>query len=915
MTDITVNSNERSWAINLISSINRFADKNDLIVNNAGGESTISTGKQRMFPDLILYGDSEQTIFLQGWELKMPDTLITDDTFIKDAQRKAMNLGLNSTVIWNFTSAVLYVFESGNWIVKKSWNDNSHIQSRKDVIEYQKDWELTLEKIILQVNEFLITGEIISQKIDKVVTDSLMANIIENCKGNLGKKIKTESRNNRVVEAYVLHWWESAKIEYSNDEQDPYIAYSKMLILNWLNKILFAHLIKAYQTSARIVDNVSEDEEIDSVIEIFEEITDKCDFYNIFCKIEYSELIDSYTWGEILEYNSLLKSMKIDEIDQTQIQDILENSVASSKRLIRGQFTTPKVLAEILCNITMLDTEKDFMDCCCGTGTIAKAGLNIKTDRNSVEHSLSTTWASDKDSFPLQLATIALSTIDTINLPLLVFNRNALDLKENDEINITDPSSGNILRFELPKMGTICSNLPFISFERMDSEDKKIANGIIEKVKKETGITLSKRGDIYTYIPFALHDLLLENGRLGLITSNSWLGTASGKLFYNALKEYYKINQLHISGNKKWFDNADVITVVMILEKKKNDSIDINNSTSFYIWKKSIEELTKNKDLKDNLIQSSILDISPREEVADRSTYTKNEVDEILNLNVSINSLFHNNKWLTEIQNKIIPITDIFSVFRGSRRGWDALFYPQENHGIESVYIKKVLKNARGVNSLETIAYDDVFCCSLTKEELEIKKHNGALSWINKFENEVNGVGRPLPEVLRMNGVHWYEIKTNEMADFFTMMNPDKRFFFGKFKDRSFINQRLIGLRAKQNEMDKELLHAILNSILSIYYIEAIGFGRGLGVLDINKDSISSMHILNPDILNDTQKEQIKTKFKSILNRNIYDYEIELDMDDRADFDKYVLECYGLSELYSSIKGSFLSMHKLRRNV
>ena len=65
MIDITVNSNERSWAINLISSINRFADKNDLIVNNAGGESTISTGKQRMFPDLILYADSEQTIFLQ----------------------------------------------------------------------------------------------------------------------------------------------------------------------------------------------------------------------------------------------------------------------------------------------------------------------------------------------------------------------------------------------------------------------------------------------------------------------------------------------------------------------------------------------------------------------------------------------------------------------------------------------------------------------------------------------------------------------------------------------------------------------------------------------------------------------------------------------------------------------------------
>ena len=52
-----------------------------------------------MFPDVILYGDRSQTVFLQGWELKMPDTLITDSEFINDAQRKARNLGLNSTVI------------------------------------------------------------------------------------------------------------------------------------------------------------------------------------------------------------------------------------------------------------------------------------------------------------------------------------------------------------------------------------------------------------------------------------------------------------------------------------------------------------------------------------------------------------------------------------------------------------------------------------------------------------------------------------------------------------------------------------------------------------------------------------------------------------------------------------------------
>ena len=42
-----------------------------------------------MFPDVVLYGNEEQSIILQGWELKMPDVPIEDETFIKDAQRKA----------------------------------------------------------------------------------------------------------------------------------------------------------------------------------------------------------------------------------------------------------------------------------------------------------------------------------------------------------------------------------------------------------------------------------------------------------------------------------------------------------------------------------------------------------------------------------------------------------------------------------------------------------------------------------------------------------------------------------------------------------------------------------------------------------------------------------------------------------
>ena len=74
---VIVRKNERSWAIEMISQINLIADKYDLVIKRAGGESTISqTGKNSMFPDVILYEDTELTSIIQGWELKMPDVPI-----------------------------------------------------------------------------------------------------------------------------------------------------------------------------------------------------------------------------------------------------------------------------------------------------------------------------------------------------------------------------------------------------------------------------------------------------------------------------------------------------------------------------------------------------------------------------------------------------------------------------------------------------------------------------------------------------------------------------------------------------------------------------------------------------------------------------------------------------------------------
>lgn len=62
--------NERSWAIFIITEIKSMLDSADLKIKSVGGESTLSTNKKKMFPDVLLYGDNAQTRILQGWEYK-----------------------------------------------------------------------------------------------------------------------------------------------------------------------------------------------------------------------------------------------------------------------------------------------------------------------------------------------------------------------------------------------------------------------------------------------------------------------------------------------------------------------------------------------------------------------------------------------------------------------------------------------------------------------------------------------------------------------------------------------------------------------------------------------------------------------------------------------------------------------------
>lgn len=167
----------------------------------------------------------------------------------------------------------------------------------------------------------------------------------------------------------------------------------------------------------------------------------------------------------------------------------------------------------------------------------------------------------------------------------------------------------------------------------------------------------------------------------------------------------------------------------------------------------------------------------------------------------------------------------------------------------------------------------------------------------------------------KTKGMQWYELQDNEVAEVFTAMNPDQRLFFAKFETPSFVNQRLIGLTHREEYPDEELNHALINSMFTMFYIEASGFGRGLGVLDVNKDSIENCYMLNPDLVDVNDRQRILQSFNSVKARKIMKVEDELKDEDRIAFEHTVLQSFGIDDYFDKIKSSLLSMQATRKTV
>lgn len=123
---------------------------------------------------------------------------------IKDAQRKAIALNLNSCLIWNFTYATLYVRNDDDTFDKvKQWNDTCHIRTRMDVETYRADWERLLSAVILEINEYFVNGQFRNSNLGDVISNSTITTMVRRNKTIIADGLKNAAFRDAVMAAYI----------------------------------------------------------------------------------------------------------------------------------------------------------------------------------------------------------------------------------------------------------------------------------------------------------------------------------------------------------------------------------------------------------------------------------------------------------------------------------------------------------------------------------------------------------------------------------------------------------------------------------------------------------------------------------------------------------------------------------------
>jgi len=299
--------------------------------------------------------------------------------------------------------------------------------------------------------------------------------------------------------------------------------------------------------------------------------------------------LPKYVTEKFVELFNFLREFNWRSIDYDIIGTIFEDMIYEQRRHLLGQYFTRSEVVDLILALTMM-SKGAILDPCVGSGTFLVRGyqrwryLHPEFPTREIIPNL---FGIDIDKNVAMLAAINIYIRDpqgVIEHPRISrIDFFSEDVRPNEVIeSLTSKNSPitteSLFKFELPKFATIVANPPYTRQEEMEeafysSQYKSmIIENAIKPVILEDGKSIaeqwSRKASIYTYFLMkSASEFLAENGRLGFITSNSWLDSSFGEAMKKYFLRHFRIIAIIESSIERWFEDADINTAILVLQK------------------------------------------------------------------------------------------------------------------------------------------------------------------------------------------------------------------------------------------------------------------------------------------------------------------------------------------------------------
>ncbi|MCW7070904.1 MAG: N-6 DNA methylase [Methanophagales archaeon] len=560
----------------------------------ADQEVPININGETLRADLVIWEDKERTKTACIIELKRPEYNGYSLELTENAMRKANFLGAPFFATWNVNEFVLWeTFEEGTPLLeRRRWHQNVVAIKRLEEVE-RRAVEERLKRFLqgFLTKDFFeicfVKKGVPTLPLDRLFIDRLRS-AVNTFYIRISEDLQAESEENGEFRQRLRDWSAEQGWVFGEKEED-FDRVARLSVLLLIAKVLFYNFLKVRAPGFGLKPIKILTEDADRFKTQLYKYFGQCFGYAEFFRREFvDDLPFPNDEAVVRQLKGFLKEMELYDLSKIGYEvlgSIFENLIPDDERHKFGQHFTRSDVVDLIIGFCVKSGEERVLDPACGAGTfLTRAYVRKKAKtRAKKEHSeiLSELKGVEIAEFGCYLTRVNLAIKD-------IFAREFCS-------NVEKTDFFDLVPGEQAKFEAVVTNPPYTRQEELEATFSPGYNykAKLKKIAKEAGggggLEVGKRMSIYGYFFFHAARFLAEKGRLGFVTSNSWLDVDYGKYLQQFFLRNFKVVAILESKEERWFEAADVNTCITILERCDKEGLRRKNRVKFVQLKKPLQ--------------------------------------------------------------------------------------------------------------------------------------------------------------------------------------------------------------------------------------------------------------------------------------------------------------------------------------